>query len=186
MRVLVAASNHRERLRLDDLVRQSGVAEVVSSTDSPEDWSALVQSRAPDLLVTDSPDALPAGAHALVLSPDSVPLEGPVRASLPPDASAEELAAALRAVEAGLLVLHPSLRLPGPSHDGHPATPLTARETEVLAMLAEGLGNKIIAGRLGISDNTVKFHVSSILEKLEAGSRTEAVTRGLRQGLVII
>ena len=53
-------------------------------------------------------------------------------------------------------------------------------------MLAEGLGNKMIAARLGITENTVKFHVSSIMEKLEAGSRTEAVARGLRQGLLVI
>src|SRR6187399_1958 len=180
---MVAASSHRERLRLDALVRQSGVAELVSSTESPDDWNSLVHERAPDVIVTDAPEASSNGTPAIVLSAEPPVLDGPVRGTLPPDASPEELAAALRAVEAGLMVFHPAHRvrtvLEAP-------TPLTPRESEVLAMLAEGIGNKIIAGRLGISENTVKFHVSSIMEKLDAGSRTEAVARGLRQGLVII
>jgi DNA-binding NarL/FixJ family response regulator len=53
-------------------------------------------------------------------------------------------------------------------------------------MLAEGEGNKQIARRLGISEHTVKFHVGSILGKLNASSRTEAVTAGLRQGLILL
>ncbi|HXF26085.1 MAG TPA: response regulator transcription factor, partial [Bryobacteraceae bacterium] len=64
--------------------------------------------------------------------------------------------------------------------------PLTPREIEVLKMLAEGLSNKLIAVDLGISEHTVKFHVNSILGKLNAGSRTEAVTTGIRRGLVIL
>lgn len=61
---------------------------------------------------------------------------------------------------------------------------LTPREFEVLRMLADGLGNKEIANRLGISDHTAKFHVAQILAKLGAGSRTEAVAIGMRRGLV--
>jgi len=67
-----------------------------------------------------------------------------------------------------------------------PDQPLTGREIEVLGMMADGLGNKIIAARLGISTHTAKFHVASILDKLGAGSRTEAVAIGLRRGLVAI
>jgi DNA-binding CsgD family transcriptional regulator len=67
-----------------------------------------------------------------------------------------------------------------------PAQPLTPREIEVLGMLAEGLGNKTIARRLGISEHTVKFHVGSILARLDASSRTEAVTLGARRGLIMI
>ena len=62
--------------------------------------------------------------------------------------------------------------------------PLTAREVEVLELLAEGLPNKSIAIRLGISDQTVKFHVASICGKLGAANRTDAVRRGVRRGLV--
>jgi len=64
--------------------------------------------------------------------------------------------------------------------------PLTAREKEVLALLAEGAGNKEIAAKLSISENTAKFHVSSILGKLGATTRTEAVSRGYRLGLILI
>ena len=67
-----------------------------------------------------------------------------------------------------------------------PATPLTPRELEVLRLMADGASNKIIAHRLGISDHTVKFHVASILSKLNAGTRTEAVMLGVRQGLVYL
>ena len=63
---------------------------------------------------------------------------------------------------------------------------ITSRETDVLRMLAEGLVNKEIAARLGISEHTVKFHISSILDKLDASTRTEAVTLGIRRGLIPI
>ena len=180
----MAASSHSERLRLDALVRLSGVAEVISSLVAPGNWTSLVRERGPDVIVTDSPRASPPEVPALVLSVEPAALDGAVRGSLPHDASPEELAAALQAIDSGLAVFHPAQRH-RVSHD-HAASPLTPRESEVLAMLAEGIGNKIIAGRLRISENTVKFHVSSIMEKLAAGSRTDAVARGLRQGLVVI
>ena len=63
---------------------------------------------------------------------------------------------------------------------------ITSRETDVLRMLAEGFVNKDIAVRLGISEHTVKFHISSILDKLGASTRTEAVTLGIRRGLIPI
>jgi DNA-binding NarL/FixJ family response regulator len=66
------------------------------------------------------------------------------------------------------------------------AEPLTPRESEVLQMLASGLANKEIAAKLAISEHTVKFHVASILGKLGAGSRTEAVALGIRRGLVLL
>ena len=66
------------------------------------------------------------------------------------------------------------------------AEALTAREIEVLELLAEGLSNKAIAGRLAISDQTVKFHVSSICGKLGAANRTDAVRRGVRRGLITL
>jgi DNA-binding NarL/FixJ family response regulator len=63
---------------------------------------------------------------------------------------------------------------------------LTARESEVLRLVSMGLGNKEIAVRLAISEHTAKFHISSILSKLHAGSRTEAVSLGIRKGLIPI
>jgi DNA-binding CsgD family transcriptional regulator len=67
-----------------------------------------------------------------------------------------------------------------------PGQPLTPRELEVLALLAEGQGNKQIAGRLRISEHTVKFHVASVFEKLGAGTRAEAVAIGVRRGVVML
>ena len=68
--------------------------------------------------------------------------------------------------------------------DRLPVEPLTAREIEVLTALADGLSNKAIAARLGISDETVKFHLTAIFGKLQATNRTDAVRQALRRGLV--
>lgn len=110
------------------------------------------------------------------------------RAVLPPHATAEEIAAAIEAIAAGLVVLHPDTMAAAksPGRRAAASPPLTPREIEVLGMMADGLGNKIIAARLGISLHTVKFHVASIFAKLDAESRTEAVTIGVRQGLIMI
>jgi DNA-binding NarL/FixJ family response regulator len=68
--------------------------------------------------------------------------------------------------------------------DAAPVEPLTSRELEVLSGLSDGLSNKAIAARLGISDETVKFHLSAIFGKLQASNRTDAVRRALRRGLI--
>jgi NarL family two-component system response regulator YdfI len=119
--------------------------------------------------------------------------QGAARAVLPVTISPAELIAALRAVTSGLIVLHPSTIAAIPhaavntSHATEEFTePLTKREREVLQMLAAGLGNKEIAARLNISDHTAKFHVGSILGKLGAASRAEAVAMGIRRGLVLL
>lgn len=120
-------------------------------------------------------------------------LRAGVRAILPRDASEREIAAGIEAAAAGLIVLHPSAapaagRGARLRRAGAPpvAEPLTTRELEVLGMIAEGLRNRAIAGRLGISSHTVKFHIAAILAKLGARSRTEAVTAGLRLGLLMV
>jgi DNA-binding NarL/FixJ family response regulator len=113
-----------------------------------------------------------------------------VRAVLRDDATADELAAAIAAARAGLVVLHPdALESPTKARAADPrggTTPLTPRELEILEMMAEGMSNRTIAARLSISSQTVKFHVASILAKLGAGSRTEAVTFGVRRGLIAL
>lgn len=102
----------------------------------------------------------------------------------------EKLATALLAVSQGLVVLDPGLTgaLFPPQDFDVPtlAEPLTPREVEVLQLLAEGLPNKTIARRLDISDHTVKFHVNAIMSKLGAQSRTEAVVRATRLGLILL
>jgi DNA-binding NarL/FixJ family response regulator len=118
-------------------------------------------------------------------------LRAGVRGVLLPDATADEVAAALTAAAQGLLVLDPLLA-PSVAHPAPaavtPATgdPLTERERQVLELLALGLPNKTIARRLGISEHTAKFHVGSLMAKLGAGSRTEAVTRAARRGLLAL
>lgn len=113
------------------------------------------------------------------------------------DATPEEIVAAITAVAGGLIaldrhlmgdVLAPAERALAPASDRLAIADetLTARELEVLQLLAEGLPNKIIAQRLRISEHTAKFHVSAIMMKLGAASRTEAVTLAARRGLLIL
>lgn len=121
-------------------------------------------------------------------------LRNGVRGILSSEATASEMVSAIAAAATGLTILHPDvmdallLALPATARPlaDSPTQALTAREVEVLGMLAEGLGNKTIARRLNISEHTVKFHISSIFSKLNASSRTEAVILGAKQGLVLL
>ncbi len=111
-----------------------------------------------------------------------------------PDAPAAEMQSAVVAAAQGLIVLSLPLvgTLFGPRISSQMLEsrsliePLTARETEVLELLSQGLSNKLIARHLNISEHTVKFHVSSIYTKLNAASRTDAVSKGTRLGLITL
>jgi len=110
---------------------------------------------------------------------------------LPLDATGKQIEAAIHAIAAGLSVGVPDpLKIPlwdtTLSLDEEIIDPLTARELEVLQLLAQGMANKQIALRLKISEHTVKFHVSSIYTKLGAANRTEAVRLGVRRGLILL
>jgi two-component system, NarL family, response regulator YdfI len=112
-----------------------------------------------------------------------------VRALLSGNASAAEVLAAVEAAANGLAVLDPSTLdalLPSASPLSADSPVLTPRELEVLRMMAEGAANKTIAWKLNISEHTAKFHVASILGKLNAASRAEAVAIGIRKGLILI
>jgi DNA-binding NarL/FixJ family response regulator len=107
------------------------------------------------------------------------------------DADPEQLDLALRSADAGLVLLDlpvatTSLSQPAAVAAVGAAEPLTARELQVLQLVAQGLPNKGIARRLGISENTAKFHVASLCGKLGASSRTEAVTLAARRGLILL
>ncbi len=104
------------------------------------------------------------------------------------DAEGERLVAALRAVAAGLGVFDPALLRSLLSARAAPpdGLVLTPREAEVLSLMAEGLSNKLIANALKISEHTAKFHVNSILNKLGAETRTEAVVSAARRGLLML
>lgn len=116
--------------------------------------------------------ALSAGAHAFI-----------VRRS-----PAGEIADALRSARAGSLVLNPATAelLKQQLQPREPVEALSARELEVLRALARGLPNKLIAQELIISEHTVKFHIRSILDKLDASNRTDAVRIGIERGLVAV
>jgi DNA-binding NarL/FixJ family response regulator len=146
------------------------------------------------------PEHAEAGIALLVLGPvpDESALPGRFAASpwgyVSREAPGEEIVAAVRAIAAGLVVVSPAVgsalltqAAAGIELDSAPSEhELSPREREVLELIALGLANKVIATRLGISEHTVKFHVASILTKLGAGSRTEAVHLGARRGLVTL
>lgn len=122
---------------------------------------------------------------------------GLVRGLLPRGASGSEIIAALGAVSSGLVALDAetfAALLSGPprtaderlSPAGAELDALTPREREVLHLLASGLSNKEIAWQMKISEHTVKSHVASIFAKLEVSTRTEAVTQGIRKGLIMM
>jgi len=121
-------------------------------------------------------------------------LRSGVRAILSRESAADDVLSAIYAAYDGLVLLSTATAdsLAGvfgdqlAEVDDELSEEITSRETEVLRMLAEGLVNKDIAARLGISEHTVKFHISSILDKLGASTRTEAVTLGIRRGLIPI
>jgi len=164
---------------------------------------------APDVILTeadtagdsawDVPPGTPGGGAVIVLLTDDSSagwseeaIAAGVKGILPRTATREEIAAAVRAAAAGLIVVHPDdpgSFLPARPHGergGSPGGQLTPREREVLRLMADGLSNKEIAARLGISDHTAKFHVASIMGKLGAASRTGAVTMALRSGLLMV
>jgi NarL family two-component system response regulator YdfI len=208
--ILLVAASPARRLWLSDLVRTSFTREAVKVVTSAELSSEILRQAATDILVVDvvAPAAAaslievlrdsPGAVGSVVLLDDPDPrwvgsaLEAGVNAIIPRDTNPEDLHLAIGAAEAGLVLLHPSSvrnlaarRLQPPPFD-HDVEQLTAREREVLRLISEGLGNKEIAARLAISEHTAKFHISSILGKLSVASRTEAVSQGIKKGLIPI
>jgi len=212
IRVFIVAASPLARSRLDTMLRQSGEAEIAGAdSDFAGLGDALLDAQADVVLVehegstvnTLIEELASAGVLAdtpVVLLTDTPvefgaaeALRAGVRAVLPRHASAEQLLAAVQAAAVGLAVL-PAAELGTFLPPVTPSAlaiqpliePLTRREREVLQMLAVGLGNKEIAGRLTISEHTVKFHVTAILGKLGASTRTEAVAMGIRHGLILL
>jgi DNA-binding NarL/FixJ family response regulator len=207
--LLVSSSSARRRLLLN-LLRKKFPAEELRVISSLNLLQASWEQNPANVLVADleSPEAASAmirtlqdfpgtpGAVALIDNPASGWLRAALRAGVHafifrnPDY--EELELAIMAAAAGMVLLHPSsahaLATPGLPSSGllEHVEHLTAREGQVLRLISEGLGNKAIAGRLAISEHTAKFHTSSILGKLGVASRAEAVTEGIRKGLIAI
>lgn len=133
---------------------------------------------------------LTADVPALALVPEGGVLEAiaaGASGALRRDAAPEAVAAALRALREGLAVFDRpfvAALVPRDAGDDASKAALTSREHEVLALLAEGLSNREIASKLEISEHTAKFHVNSILQKMGAQKRVEAVVRAARLGII--
>ncbi len=138
--------------------------------------------------------AVPGEAEApVIVLTNRLPQGDPPAGILSREVSARQLDLAVRAVAAGLLVRVPGLSsapgfgaAPGFSAADEAPLPLTPRETEILTLVGEGMSNKAVARRLGISVHTVKFHLEALFAKLDATSRAEAVAKGLRGGILEI
>ena len=204
--VVIAASSHRRSALAGLMTRSLNVSVSTGAAISP----LHISESAADVIVVDVDnaavssavlglaEALPAGSGLIALIDNPVPswvtkaIHAGIIAILSREVTSEELRLAVQAGEAGLILLHPSSARTLPiqsfpiDHDSPLAEPLTPREREVLRLASDGLGNKEIAARLDISEHTVKFHVSSILGKLGAATRAEAVSQGIRKGMLII
>lgn len=214
IRVLIVAAYPMARAGLAALLGGVSDIAVAGHTAGGAALAATIEQTAPTVLVLDQPgdddEALDrlaailadsADLHALVLGEEltteaiTASLGAGARGYLPRESSGGELIAAVRAVAAGLLVLKPTAlaelldratERPRPPLTTAPGEALTPRELEVLQALAAGLTNRAIARQLSVSENTVKFHVSSILTKLSAASRAEAVALAARRGLLLL
>ena len=207
MRVFIVASTPRSRRGLETLLNVAGVETVGFATDLDGASDEAAEKHAEVILADAGQDALEewiaefqeagmaAGPPVLVMfdepgaSAATRAVQAGVRGVLPSEAGAEQIVSALDAVSKGLVVLHPvevGAGRAARSEEAELIEPLTPREREVLQMLTSGLGNKEIAARMKISEHTAKFHVAQILGKFGASSRTEAVTIGMRVGLVLL
>jgi len=167
-------------------VELSGDVLLIEAGDSSDhEWPVLADLPIPVVALMDFADSALAGSA----------LRAGIRGAISRDATPEEIEGAVHAVNAGLVVTTPaSLKELLPDADAFAegplneplSEPLSDRELEVLDLLAEGMSNKLIAHRLSISEHTVKTHVASIFAKLGASSRTEAVSRAIRRGLVML
>ena len=212
IRVVVSANSAVSRSGLESIVRNSALLELSGSF---ADWSHLgsrLRDPHPDVVLAElSCDELESFDRSQAPnSVDSIPivllteradsawiaraLRRGVKGILPRNASSAEIVWAIQAANAGLFLFDEDAIQQLTVRFGSEPLPertqlieeLTEREIEILRKLAEGLGNKQIASGLAISEHTVKFHISSILDKLGASSRTEAVTIGIRLGLVLL
>ncbi|MBI4787488.1 MAG: response regulator transcription factor [Chloroflexi bacterium] len=203
VRVLVAAADPLARAGLATMLAGQLGCSIVGQVGVDSDLREVVEVYRPDVVILDlhSPTALErwanfrnAGAPVVALLPDdgdaAQAWSTGVRGLILRDATPEHIVAALNAAVEGLATFDPALvaallpsRIQPPAP---PAEQLTPREIQVLQLLAEGAPNKEIARRLGISEHTVKFHVNAILGKLNVQSRTEAVVRATRLGLILL
>ena len=198
LRVVLVASDPLVREALARRLADAEDVEVVDTLAPHVDLRAPLRAAAADAVLWDLPsadselpDAAPRGTRVLALVDSAAvgraALAAGAGGAVRRDGESDRIVAAARAVAAGLRVLDPEVEglWSGPT-PGPPAEALTPREREVLQLLATGLTNHAIAERLGVSEHTAKFHVNSILGKLGASTRTEAIVQAARQGLILL
>ena len=190
IRVLLSVSSPALRAGLRALLTSDKTIRIINdSLDEENEADVVITSASPASFFHN--EVGPASSAAtLLLSDNQLNVPEMRRLSrvwgiLPTDASAEELTAAVHALSQGLIVGTSTLLF---ESESEPLShgPLSDRESEVLGLLAKGLANKQIALALGISEHTVKFHVSSIYAKLNVTNRTEALREGLRGGWIAL
>jgi two-component system, NarL family, response regulator YdfI len=213
IRVFVVAASPVVRAGLSAVVTTSSQLTIVGSASDLDVLIRDFEQLQPDVVLLDASSNFqeliwekllssqqqlyPSVMIVLVEELDSINFEAALRAGvrsiLPINSTESEIIAAVEAIACGLIVLHSetiesvfSLKASVQEKETAPVQALTPREIEVLQMLGSGLANKAIAKRLNISDHTVKFHVSSIFQKLSVSTRTEAVTVGVRLGLILL
>ena len=190
IRVLLNVSSPALRAGLRSLLSSDGTIKVVNdSLEDDQEADVVITSASRAALLVNGSDDSPSAA-VLLLSDDPLNVRDLRRSSrawgiLPTDTSAEELSAAVHALSQGLIVGPPALLFESENEPLSQGS-LTDREAEVLGLLSRGLANKQIAATLGISEHTVKFHVSSIYTKLNVTNRTEAMREGLRGGWIVL
>jgi DNA-binding NarL/FixJ family response regulator len=190
IRVLLDVSSPALRAGLRALLSSDKTIKVVNDAfDEESAADVVITSAARASFVNNGLGDSPSAA-ILLLSDEPLNVREMMRSSrawgiLPTEASVEELGAAVHALSQGLIVGTSALLF---ERESEPLSrgPLTERESEVLGLLSKGLANKQIAVELGISEHTVKFHVSSIYTKLNVTNRTEAVREGLRGGWIAL
>jgi DNA-binding NarL/FixJ family response regulator len=211
--VFVVAASPVVRAGLSAVVTTSSKLTVVGSASDLDAFTREFEQLQPDVVLLDvsgnfqelvwellsSQQQQDPVAMIVLADVDSIDFQAALRAGvrgiLPSTSTESEIVAAVEAIALGLVVLHSDtieslLPLKESSvrqkETANPVQALTPREIEVLDMLGSGLGNKAIAKRLNISDHTVKFHVSSIFQKLSVSKRTEAVAVAVRLGLIML
>ena len=209
----MSANSAVSRAGLESIVRNSEFLALSGSLADASFLGSQIRDLQPDIILVElNSDGLDFIEHSLPLgsvdSPISIvalvdhpearwiarALRRGVKAILPRNASSAEILWAIQTANSDLFLLNQDATQPLIARFGSEPLreradfrdELTEREIQILRKLAEGLGNKQIASNLGISEHTVKFHISSILDKLGASSRTEAVTIGIRMGLVLL
>ena len=190
IRVLLNVSSPAMRAGLQSLLSSDRTIQVLNNLLEEENEADVVITSASSVSIFPNETDPPSSAGILFLSDDQVNVQEMKRAYrvwgvLPTESSAEELTAAIHALSQGLIVGTAALLFES-GFERAEDNPLTDRELEVLDLLARGLANKQIAASLGISEHTVKFHVSSIYSKLNITNRAEAVREGLRGGWIAL